>query len=308
MANDRLHSFLYFDDIKMVADVDTAVDQGLCPRDKGLHASQTGTYVVDFSGSGVAGQSGWKWCKRCAAMFYAGNGLAATHCPAYNSANPRSSRQHDPTGSGDYSLNYGSAAPGQHGWRWCVQCQGLFYGRNDGGSCPAVPGSPHKAAAQPGDYVVKMLSGKAAGAQLGWCWCKKCQGLFFAGPLKQWDFSQPLPPIAIPPPRALDYLSGEARTFAYAWLFNVNEGGAIAFFGENQVMEDPNGTIIEGYVLNEYVKGGRVLGTIWLNAQRTYYANYLTTSGGLDANFTPPRIYLGIMELFGDPSLRLGNH
>jgi hypothetical protein len=124
-------------------------------------------------------------------------------------------------------------------------------------------------------------------------------------PNKSWDFSQPRPPIVIPPPRALDDVSGEKRTFAYGWLFNVNEGGAIAYFGENQVMEPGNGTALQIYMLNEYVKGTRVLGDIWLNAQRKYYTNFLTTPGGLDYNFTPPRIYLGIMELFGDPSLRL---
>ena len=70
-------------------------------------------------------------------------------------------------------------------------------------------------------------------------------------------------------------------------------------------MEDGNGTALEGYVLNEYVKGARVFGDIWLNAQRRYYDNFLTSTGTLDYNFTPPRIYLGIMELFGDPSLRL---
>lgn len=305
MGNDGLHSFLYFDDSKMVVDVNSEVPQGVCPKDNGRHALQPHTYFVDFTGPGVPGQGGWKWCKRCEAMFFAGNGLAATHCPAYDKNNPISSPYHDPTGSGDYSLNFGSTVPGQKGWRWCVQCQGLFYGLNDGGSCPAVPGSPHKAPAQPTDYAVKTTSDKSVGVQLGWCWCEKCQGLYFAGPLKQWDFSQPRPPIAIPPPRALDYVSGAQRTFAHAWLFNANEGGGIAYLGENLVMEDGNGTELEGYVLNEYVKGARVLGDIWLSAQRRYYENFLTSPGALDYNFTSPRIYLGIMELFGDPSLRL---
>jgi hypothetical protein len=125
-------------------------------------------------------------------------------------------------------------------------------------------------------------------------------------PNRSWDFSQPRPPIPIPPPRALDFESGALRTFAHAWLFNANEGGGIAFFGENEVMEDGNSTELEGYVLNEYyVKGTLILGDIWLSAQRRYYDKYLATSGDLDPNFTPPRIYLGIMELFGDPSLSL---
>lgn len=126
-------------------------------------------------------------------------------------------------------------------------------------------------------------------------------------PTKTWDFSHKRPPLAIPPPLPLDFESGAARSFAYAWLCNPNEGGGIAYFGENQTMENSNGTELEGYVLNEYVKGKgvQVLGDIWLKAQRVYYAKYESSAHGFDANFTPPRIYLGIVELFGDPSLRL---
>jgi hypothetical protein len=125
-------------------------------------------------------------------------------------------------------------------------------------------------------------------------------------PEKSWDFSHKRAPVKIPPPLALDFVSGAVRTFAYAWLFNPNEGGGIAYFGENQVMENSNGVELEGYVLNEYVegKGVQVLGDIWLNGQRRYCARYESSAHGFDANFTPPRIYLGIVELFGDPSMR----
>jgi hypothetical protein len=128
-----------------------------------------------------------------------------------------------------------------------------------------------------------------------------------AAPAKSWDFSHKRPPVRIPPPLSLDFLSGAVRTFAYAWLFNPNEGGGIAYFGENQTMENSNGVELEGYVLNEYVegKGVQVLGDIWLKAQRRYFAKYADSPNGLDSNFAPPRIYVGIIELFGDPSLRL---
>jgi Peptidase family C25 len=125
-------------------------------------------------------------------------------------------------------------------------------------------------------------------------------------PLEWWDFDHKRPPVVIPRPLPLDFKSGAARTFAYAWLLNPNEGGGIAYFGENETMEDGNGIYLEGYLLNEYVKGKgvQVLGDIWLEAQRTYFTTYETSAHGLDVNFTPPRIYLGIIELFGDPSLR----
>ena len=71
---------------------------------------------------------------------------------------------------------------------------------------------------------------------------------------KEWDFSHKRPPLAIPPPLPLDFESGAARSFAYAWLFNPNQGGGIAYLGENQTMENSNGVELEGYLLNEYVK------------------------------------------------------
>jgi hypothetical protein len=128
-----------------------------------------------------------------------------------------------------------------------------------------------------------------------------------ASPPKTWDFSHKRAPLAIPPPLPLDFEQGWARTFACAWLCNPNQGGGIAYVGENETMENGNGTVLQGYVLNEYVKGKgvQVLGDIWLAAQRRYHATYEDAAHGLDANFTPPRIYLGIVELFGDPSLRL---
>ena len=72
-------------------------------------------------------------------------------------------------------------------------------------------------------------------------------------------------------------------------------------------MENSNGVELEGYLLNEYVegKGVQVLGHIWLKAQRRYFAKYAGSANGLDVNFAPPRIYPGIIELFGDPSMRL---
>src|SRR5260370_4885080 len=91
------HWFFYFDDSKVVVDADTKVAQGVCPKDNRPHVpDKSSLYGADFSGPGVPGQAGWKWCRRCDGMFYAGNGLVATHCP------PTSS-QHNPTGSGDYT-------------------------------------------------------------------------------------------------------------------------------------------------------------------------------------------------------------
>jgi hypothetical protein len=51
---------------------------------------------------------------------------------------PADHATHDSTGSGDYTLlNNFADAPGQHDWRWCNKCQGLFFGDNPGSVCPA---------------------------------------------------------------------------------------------------------------------------------------------------------------------------
>jgi Peptidase family C25 len=632
---------------------------GICPKGGAHDSSESGDYSLGFSlaGSPVAsraaaqaiamrlggeeaallaraeeraGQSDWKWCRRCQGLFYAGNGLDKTLCPAWKPHTPGSSRHHDPKGSGDYTLNFRRArsadrAAGQPGWRWCSQCQGLFFAAGGPGVCPKSPPGTHVFESQFANYVVKranpladlspasllvvapqvfedalqplvdwknntsmpttmvtvealrdacdgiddpervkrgiwqayvdlgiayvLLVGDASmfpvryrfeaqpkdaaiGGQSGWMdgsynptdlyyanlvkfgtlfddWDADDNGkydrstwavnpylakqnpddvtgypdvalgrlpansvddvshyvaklkryekralhggtgdarqiTFFAdiaypysrdlsqqvikasggiasdsdvkrisleagkkpqpapwkagdsgdidhavnhswwisyvghggtltwggdsdvydkdhvfalpandnqpivfasacetGTLtssppigeyiakdgkhwfwfhddtktlvdqdelgKSWDFSHKRAPIKIPPPLSVDFLSGAVRTFAYAWLFNPNEGGGIAYLGENQVMENANGVEIEGYALNEYVegKGVQVLGDIWLNAQRRYCGKYSASASGLDANFTPPRIYLGIIELFGDPSMRL---
>ena len=33
--------------------------------------------------------------------------------------------------------------PGQQGWSWCPNYQGLFYSGNPGSKCPALPGQGH---------------------------------------------------------------------------------------------------------------------------------------------------------------------
>jgi hypothetical protein len=632
---------------------------GICPNGGAHDPGESGGYSLDFSLAGsplaaeaaavassmrlaaagaallakaeaAAGQGDWKWCKRCQGLFYAGNGLGKTLCPAWNPHKPGSSRSHDPKGSGDYTLNFRRArganrAAGQTGWRWCSQCQGLFFAAGGPGVCPTDPRGPHVYDSQLANYAVKwtnpladlqraalliiapqafevalqplvdwknasamptamvttealrdscdgvddperikrgiwqahvnldvkyvLLVGDASlfpvryrfeaqpkgalvGGQSGWMdgsynptdlyyativkfgflfddwdadgngkynrstWavdpyppkqnpddvtgypdvalgrlpansvadvshyvnklksyekralrggtggsrqitfladiaydgaqelsqkviddsagiaagntvkrialeCGKktpgapwkaggtadidhavanswwisyighgggltwggnadvydsarvlglpashnqpvvyasaCQtGAFTssppvgeyvakdgkhwfwfyddsktlvdqdATPAKTWDFGHKRPPLVIPAPLALDFESAADRTFAYAWLFNPAEGGGIAYFGENQTMENSNGVELEGYVLNEYVKGKgvQVLGDIWLKAQRRYFTKYASSAHGFDVNFTPPRIYLGIIGLSGDPSMR----
>jgi len=66
----------------------------------------------------------------------------------------------------------------QDGWRWCRNCQGMWFGLDPAASCcPA--GGPHT---QEGSGMYQLLMNyRASSGQSGWRWCRKCQGLFFGG-------------------------------------------------------------------------------------------------------------------------------
>jgi len=57
------------------------------------------------------GQSGWRLCRRCEGMFFAGNKTLGV-CP-------RDGAEHDGSESGGYILHFiGDLPRGQSGWRW----------------------------------------------------------------------------------------------------------------------------------------------------------------------------------------------
>ena len=91
------------------------------------------------------------------------------------------------------------------------------------------------------------------------------------------------------------------RTFACAWLFHPRGAGSIAFFGETLVLPNIHGAELQRRALQRYAKGDRVLGDLWLGAQRQYWIDFSGSQDVLGA----PRIFLGIMTMFGDPSLRV---
>jgi hypothetical protein len=107
-------------------------------------------------------------------------------------------------------------------------------------------------------------------------------------------------PLIVPQPYAYDFPESSNRTFACAWLLS-GPSGAIAFFGETLVCEDDKGHDLEKELFLRYGAGDRVLGDLWLNGERKYWLNNRKNENVV----RHPRIYLGIMTLFGDPSLRL---
>jgi len=110
-------------------------------------------------------------------------------------------------------------------------------------------------------------------------------------------------PFITPEPNPYDFDRGDFN-FAYPWLFSYPQGGAIAYFGHIGVMEGQMAFELETYMLTDYVKGQRVLGAMYLHAERQYWEHHITDPGVVD-HHSPSRLYLGFLVMFGDPSLRM---
>jgi hypothetical protein len=121
-----------------------------CTRCQGLYYSWNGTAGRCAAGGGHRGstvfkywlwydnegtpdivelQFLWRWCRRCQAVAYTGNGRIGW-CPAGG--------QHNHAGSLNYGMyhDYPPVA-GQPDWAWCHKCESLFYGpHQSSSSCP----------------------------------------------------------------------------------------------------------------------------------------------------------------------------
>jgi Peptidase family M23 len=135
----------------------------------GPHATTGGDYTLSDD-VGAPGQAGWKFCKKCNGMFFSKN--PGSRCPVTTPT-----KAHDGSASNVYRLvnNVGSD-PGQHHWRWCSKCQGLWFGDAATSICPGNAGGPHSSSGS-GDYSLAL---SVEDIQQGWRWCGKCQGLFYA--------------------------------------------------------------------------------------------------------------------------------
>lgn len=136
--------------------------------------SAAGVLMTPVCGSAADPQDGWRWCRKCEGLWFAGGGADRKgKCPAGDG--------HDDADSGTYTLAHNDdGAPGQSGWRWCKKCEGLWFadgGADRKGQCPA--GESHDET-DSGDYTL-LHNDRAAAGQRSWRWCHKCEGLWFAG-------------------------------------------------------------------------------------------------------------------------------
>ena len=141
-----------------------------CRFGMGPQARSNGAQLSGIVADRVLGQDNWRLCRKCSAMFFAGQSTQGV-CPAGGA--------HDRSGSANYDIVTNMpAAPGQHGWRSCRKCQGLVFGGNaTQGICPA--GGAHDTSGS-GDYAL-IENAPGAPGQHGWRSCQKCEGLWFSG-------------------------------------------------------------------------------------------------------------------------------
>jgi hypothetical protein len=186
---------------------------GVCPAG-GQHAYQgSGNYTLVHETPSY-GQPDWRWCNKCQGLSYAGGAQVGT-CPAGGShavqsdnysllINSRNSFLlgdaagicdwqpgkvfvakdtsmcvvvHAFGGTADLPTATITVGDAQSNWRWCSKCQGLAYGGESQGVCPA--GGQHEF--QGSDDYSLLHDVAATTGQNQWRWCSKCQGLNYAG-------------------------------------------------------------------------------------------------------------------------------
>lgn len=114
--------------------------------------------------------------------------------------------------------------------------------------------------------------------------------------------------VPLPAPYDVDAPAG-GRCMASAFLFakapDGSPSGGIAYMGETVALQPTSADEFQAAALKAYHQEGLcVLGDIWQRAQLTLWSTN-KDAGHTDVNFDPPRIYLSIMHLFGDPTLRI---
>ena len=146
-------------------------DDGLAIWHVHQEPNHSPTLVPRYDAGPLPAQENWRFCKKCKGIHY----ITAWQNPQAGPC-PKDGTHDVPSGPGYQIVQNIANAPGQHGWKWCKKCQGLFYAPATAQShCPA--GGTHDGSLS-GDYSLVDNDTNSPG-QHGWKWCSKCQGLFY---------------------------------------------------------------------------------------------------------------------------------
>jgi hypothetical protein len=143
--------------------------QNACPAG-GVHDfAGSGDYALPNNAANPPGQAGWRQCVKCSGMFFSEN--AGSKCPVTTPT-----AHHDATASGAYSIVENAPNDsGQHRWRWCAKCQGMWFEDGWASICPA-DGNAHSLSGS-GNYSIAV---DPQDVQRNWRRCSRCQSLYLA--------------------------------------------------------------------------------------------------------------------------------
>ena len=118
---------------------------GVCPGSTDGHVSIPSYKYELFNSSAGGGsspgyQGNWAWCSQCQGLFTTLH-PADNYCPGYPSRGGGGIGPHTAAGSFQYFLwmNPVSGNNPQPNWRWCGNCDGLYFqgsSGNEAGHCP----------------------------------------------------------------------------------------------------------------------------------------------------------------------------
>ncbi len=110
--------------------------KGACPNGGGHDTFGLGdNFVLPVEPTSVQGQDRWRFCLRCAGLFWDGDEHTTGTCPAgaTHVTHPQAFKFVIPT--------VPAATGGQSEWRFCIRCHGLFWnGEASKGLCSGSPG------------------------------------------------------------------------------------------------------------------------------------------------------------------------
>ena len=116
-------------------------------------------------------QDGWRYCQKCAALYYDGFVDFKGSCPAGGA--------HDKGNSLDFSLVYAFPIQGQSEWCYCKKCSDLYYN-----GFPAFKGVCHAGGmheqTESFNFVIPNNLTSCTG-QNNWRYCAKCSAMFYNG-------------------------------------------------------------------------------------------------------------------------------
>ena len=122
----------------------------------------------------MAEQTNWRYCQNCHAMFF--NGYQGGRCPAGDGKGSHSAQ------GLFFALPYDVPATdtdtAQANWRFCLQCNVLFFDGYARGRC-AVGGGRHTP--QGINFVLPHDVAATPTAQANWRFCQNCNAMFYDG-------------------------------------------------------------------------------------------------------------------------------